>query len=105
MVGAIGAFFVMAATVTNLPANCTSDRIANISLRQTKMPAYGPEIRTVSGHDFFVLGQDFIDPRKWKKGRKLYVCAEPDEPEFAVRNYRIANLDRGSEDLPVQERK
>ena len=96
------ALVILAALATS--QNCMRDSIAHIVRRQDKMPGYGPEIVTLAGHDFFVLGQDAIDPAKWHEGEKLEVCPEPDVPQWVVRGYRITDLPR-KQTLVVDERK
>ena len=56
----------------------------------------GARIETVKGRLFEPLGQDFIDPTRWRPQEQITICAE--EPVPLVPNppfYKLTNLSRG----------
>jgi hypothetical protein len=82
----------LAVASPGVAANCqqdTIDRIANA----------GEYLITGSGKYHQILGQDFIDPRRWRSGEKISVCIrEPtdkdSDPFDYVRVYDIHNIRR-----------
>lgn len=68
---------------------CESDTISGIQ-------AAGARIATVKGRLFEPLGQDFIDPLRWRPQEQVTICVEESVP--LVPNppfYKLTNVSRG----------
>jgi hypothetical protein len=73
------------------PRECATDRFDHM----TKGDA---TIVMRSGRAFALLGQDFIDPKAWRRGQRVVICR--DDPKATPASWRveifgIRNSDRG----------
>ena len=56
----------------------------------------GTRIATVKGRLFEPLGQDFIDPSRWRPQEQITICIEPSVPPLPNPPfYKLTNLSRG----------
>jgi len=56
----------------------------------------GARITMVKGRLFEPLGQDFIDPSRWRPQEQITICAEPPVPLApSAPFYKLTNLSRG----------
>lgn len=58
-------------------------------------------ILTAGGRRYRVLGQDFIDPRKWRAGERLVICPEPDTPGVTATFARVRDIPRAEDLLTI----
>lgn len=88
------------ATPSDIPpavVQCRDDAFQRIA-KGSGDPGAPYMIVTAAGRRYRILGQDFIDPRDWRKGERLLICPEPDDPTIAVTFAHVRDVPRG-EDL------
>jgi hypothetical protein len=61
--------------------SCQADVVSQIVKDSDAAAPY--LIMTASGHIFRIFGQDFIDPRTWRKGEAISVCPDDKDRRFA----------------------
>jgi hypothetical protein len=80
MISLLAALIIGVEPVAASLKSCQADVVSQIIEDSDAAPYV---ILTASGHKFRIVGQDFIDPRTWRKGEAISVCPDDKDPRFA----------------------
>jgi hypothetical protein len=96
MLIALMAIFSPAAASVSEPA-CHSDDVNRVINDHDNGAPYVIQLR--SGRHLRILGEDFIDPRKWRKGEPVAVCPSAQDPKL----FDVTNKNRGEKLVTWQD--